>query len=499
MRSGHIVDGRDSPVAAAEVCGSCPSLTQLSLIGIKTMNLPLRCVVSVSGFRGIVGETIDVPTVVALAQAYGRSIAKGGLVVLGRDSRPTGAMFAQAAAAGLRAVGCDVVDIGIVPTPTVPIMIGRLKAAGGLQISASHNPVAWNAVKCFDRRGRNIDGQQLDRLLLAYERGVAQEPWQACGGQWDDDSATLVHLERVLGIVEVEAIRARRFTVLIDSVNGSGSVIAPQLLDQLGCRVLPLNTDPSRLFPRDPEPTAANVTETGAVAKALGADVAFVQDPDADRLAIIDDTGRYIGEEYTLVLCAAARLAAARAAGVKQPVACTNLSTSRMLDDVAAGLGARVVRSAVGEANVVDAMMAHKAVIGGEGNGGVIEPRVVWGRDSQAGMALVLELLARRGERLSAVVAGIPRYHIHKEKVAADREQVAACAEALVTAPWARGAAVDRQDGLKLSWADSWLHLRASGTEPASRIIAEAPDAKRARELAAACRKLLGAAVIEAH
>ncbi|MFW5845058.1 MAG: phosphoglucosamine mutase [Planctomycetota bacterium] len=451
----------------------------------------LRCVVSVSGFRGVVGESIDPATVLALAQAYGSSIAKGGLVVLGRDSRPTGAMFAQAAAAGLRAAGCDVVDCGIVPTPTVPIMIKRLKAAGGLQISASHNPVEWNALKCFDRRGRNIDQRQLDRLLRAYAAGSQAVAWHAAGQHWSDDSAALVHLERVLHSLDVDAIRARGFTVLVDCVNGAGAVLAPRLLRELGCRVLPLHDDTGALFPRDPEPTAEKVTETGAVVRAVGADVGFVQDPDADRLAIIDGTGRYIGEEYTLVLCAAARLAAARAAGNRRPVACTNLSTSRMLEDVAAQAGGQVVRSAVGEANVVDAMQAHAAVIGGEGNGGVIDPRVVLGRDSHIGMGLILELLAHRAASLSAVLREIPRYAMHKEKVPADRSAVDAACTRIRAAGWAADASLDERDGLKLSWEDRWVHLRASGTEPASRIIAEAPTIRQARALAGQVRRLL--------
>jgi phosphomannomutase len=458
--------------------------------------MALRCVVSVSGFRGIIGDTLNVQEVFALAQAYGSCLAQGGTVVLGRDSRPTGPMLVQAVAAALRSAGCDVVDIGVVPTPTVPIMVRELGAAGGIQISASHNPVEWNALKCFTASGRNIDQTDLQRLLQAYEAGVPSVPWSGTGGYRQDDRAIDIHIDRVLAAVDVAAIRARAFSVVIDSVNGAGGRIAPRLLDRLGCRVLPFYTDPERLFPRDPEPTAANVRETGAVVAALDADIGFVQDPDADRLAIIDQTGRYIGEEYTLVLCAAARLAAAKAGGVACPVAATNLSTSRMLDDVAAEFGAEVRRSAVGEANVVDAMQAAGAVIGGEGNGGVIEPRVVWGRDSQIGIALVLELLAKRQQPLAEIIASFPSYHIHKEKVACDQATVQAAIDGLRAADWVAGAAVDLTDGIKFSWSDRWLHLRASGTEPASRIITEAPDRQQAEDLARQCRDHLGVAII---
>jgi phosphomannomutase len=462
-------------------------------------NRDLTCVVSVSGIRGIVGSTIDVDQVMALGAAYGQAVAKGGTVVVGRDSRPTGALFVQAVSAGLRAVGCTVIDIGLVPTPTVPIMIGETRAAGGIQVSASHNPVEWNALKFFSPSGRNVDQAQLDLVLAAYRGRPAFQAWSGVGGYRTRDDALRIHRDRVLACVDVALVRAARLKVVIDSVNGAGSVIAPDLLAALGCEVVPLHTRPDQVFPRDPEPTAANVRDTGAVVKAVGADLGFVQDPDADRLALIDDHGLYIGEEYTLVLCAAARLAAEQAAGGSDLVACTNLSTSRMLEDIAARHGARVVRSKVGEAHVVDAMQAHRAVIGGEGNGGVIDPRVVWGRDSQIGIALVLEFLARTKQKLSQVVAGIPRYAIHKEKVAMDRAAVTAAIARLDGHAVAVGAELVGSDGLKLVWPDRWVHLRASGTEPVSRIIAEAPSETEAGELARLVREAVGARVVTGH
>ncbi len=458
-------------------------------------NRPLTCVVSVSGIRGIVGETIDVDQVLGLAAAYGRTIAAGGTVVLGRDSRPTGALFAQAAAAGLRAAGCQVVDIGLVPTPTVPIMVGALGAAGGIQISASHNHVEWNALKLFSASGRNVDQAQLDRVLAAYAQPPAWQRWAGVGGYRQHEGALAVHRDRVLAAVDVELIRAAKLSVVIDSVNGAGSELGPDLLGRLGCRVIPLYTRPDQVFPRDPEPNAANVTETGAVVRAVGADLGFVQDPDADRLAIIDEDGRYIGEEYTLVLCAAGRLAAAPPGAC----VCTNLSTSRMLEDVAARSGARVERSRVGEAHVVDAMQQHGALIGGEGNGGVIDPRVVWGRDSHIGMALVLEYVARQKIALSKVIAAIPSYAIHKEKIAMDRAAVTAAIPRVRAHPLAQGATVDTRDGLKLSWPDRWVHLRASGTEPVSRVIAEAPTALEASEIAELVRHAAGATLAATH
>jgi phosphomannomutase len=467
------------------------------------MPRPLKCVVSVSGIRGIVGETITADQVLGLAAAFGHTIAEGGTVVVGRDSRPTGEFLVQAVSAGLRAAGCDVVDIGIVPTPTVPIMVAELRAAGGIMVSSSHNPVEWNALKFFNRSGRNVDQAQLNTIVETYELGPTDQwqTWNDCGGYHKAEHAIDVHLNRVMNAVSVDRIRNARFTVVIDSVNGSGSRIAPELLARLGCRVIPIYTREDQVFPRDPEPTADNVRETGAVVKAVGADLGFVQDPDADRLAIIDNTGRYIGEEYTLVLCAAARIAAAIASGAnaRDVVACTNLSTSRMLEDVAAKHGATVVRTKVGEANVVDAMEQFSAVVGGEGNGGVIDPRVVRGRDSQIAMALVLEHLATVGGTLSDLVDAIPRYYIHKEKVAMDRVAVKAAIPLLGTHSIAVGSEVDTRDGIKLVWPDRWAHLRASGTEPVSRIITEAPTADEANNLADLVRNVVGAELVKGH
>ena len=468
-------------------------------VGLTAMHTPLACVVSISGIRGIVGNTITIDQFLGLAAAYGQEIAPGGTVILGRDSRPTGALVAQAVAAGLRGVGCRVIDIGIVPTPTVPIMIGELGAQGGIQISASHNPAAWNALKFFSGAGRNVDQGQLDRILAAYAAPAAWKRYDRCGGFRSIDTALDVHLERILRVVDVELIRAANLQVVVDSVNGSGSAIAPKLLAALGCRVVPIFTRPDQLFPRDPEPTAANVKHLGGVVRAMDADVGFVQDPDADRLAIIDDRGSYIGEEYTLVLCAAARLAAEKMAGGTSLVACTNLSTSRMLEDVAARFGGTVIRAKVGEAHVVDAMQQHGALIGGEGNGGIIDPRVVWGRDSQVGMALVLEYLARAKQPLSEVVNAIPRYAIHKEKIPVDRAGVTRAIEVVRAHALAQGAEIITLDGLKLVWRDRWLHLRASGTEPLSRVIAEAPTPDEARGLCAAVRSAMGGVEVVTH
>ncbi len=455
----------------------------------------LECVVSVSGIRGVIGDTLMVEQVLGLAQAFGVAIAHCERVVVGRDSRATGPMLAQAVAAGLRAVGCEVIDIGIVPTPTVAIAVSEFGAFGGIMISASHNNAEWNALKFFNRDGRNVDQTQLDWILECFKDPPMgrHRRWDGIGAWREDRSPLDLHLKRVLAAVDVAAIRASKPTVLLDCVNGSGSVLAPRLLAALGCQVVAVNDRLDLPFPRDPEPTAHNVRHLGALVRAANADVGFVQDPDADRLAIFDETGRYLGEEYTLVLCAAARLAAAG----PDSLVCTNLSTSRMLEDIAQRYSARVERTKVGEANVVDGMQKHNAVIGGEGNGGVIDPRVVLGRDSHIGMALVLEMLAKAKVPMSEVVRSIPCYAIHKEKVAMDRKAVKAAIPGLKAAAWAHGAHVDEHDGIKFIWPDRWVHLRASGTEPMSRIIAEAPTIEQAREMADQVRAATGASPAE--
>jgi phosphomannomutase len=462
----------------------------MSMLGPK-----IECVESVSGIRGIIGDTLSVGQVLGLAQAFGVAIAHCERVIVGRDTRTTGPLLSQAVCAGLRAVGCEVIDIGIVPTPTVAIAVKEFGAFGGIMISASHNPSEWNALKFFNREGRNVDHTQLDWIMECYRDPPMgfNRRWDGVGSYREDRSPLDIHMKRVLDAVDVASIRAKAPRVLIDCVNGSGSVLAPRLLAALGCKVVAVHDRLDLPFPRNPEPTAANVKHVGAMVRAADADIGFIQDPDADRLAIVDETGRYLGEEFTLVLCAASRLAAAGPGSL----ACTNLSTSRMLEDIAARNGCKVERTKVGEANVVDGMQKHAAVIGGEGNGGVIDPRVVLGRDSHIGMALVLELLAKTGVPLSEVVRTIPTYAIHKEKIAFDRTSVLASIPALKAAAWAQGAHVDERDGVKFAWPDRWVHLRASGTEPVSRIIAEAPGIDHARELAELVRSATGASLAE--
>ena len=461
---------------------------------------PLRCVASVSGIRGVIGDDLAPDQVLALAAAFGVAIAGRGPVVLGRDSRPTGALLAAAASAGLAGVGCEVIDLGIVPTPTVALAVRHHRAAGGVQISASHNPVEWNALKCFTGEGRNIAQDQLDWILNAYaDPPIGQwSRWDAVGAIRQDDQAIRRHLDAVIAAVDADAIRRARLAVAIDCVNGAGARSGPELLRRLGCRVTVIDGREDQPFPRDPEPTSANTARTAAMVAASGACIGFVQDPDADRLAVIAGDGRYLGEESTLALCADARLAQERAAGRSGTVV-TNLSTSRMVDVLALRHGGRVVRTKVGEAHVVAGLLAERAALAGEGNGGVIDPRVVVCRDSHIAMALILERLAAVGGDLATLLAALPPAVMVKAKVELDRADLPRVLAEATAAPLATGAAVDRQDGLKLSWDDRWVSLRASGTEPVGRIIAEAPDRAAAEAMVAAVAAAGHLTLIESH
>lgn len=436
--------------------------------------------VSVSGIRGRVGEALTPEIVTRYAAAFGAwAIGKGKSrqIVLGRDSRVSGPMFHRAAIAGLQAVGCTIVDIGLTTTPTTQLEVEHHHAAGGLMLSASHNPIEWNALKFIGPSGLFLEASEGTEMRALVERGIPYVGWERLGTVDTEDVAAERHIERVLAIpyIDVEGIRRRRFRVALDCVRGAGAVIMPQLLERLGCEVTAINMEPDGRFPRPPEPVAENLGELERLVLKAGAAVGFAVDPDVDRLALVSDAGKAIGEDYTLAL--ATRLVLRHRKG---PVV-TNLSTSRVVEDAAVAGGSRLVRAPVGEVNVAVKMRDLRAAIGGEGNGGVILPEVHLGRDAPIGAALLLQLLHEEGRPLSAIVAELPRYVIVKDKLDRPDASLDAVYDAL------RGAFpdadVDKQDGLRLSWADRWVHVRPSGTEPIVRVIAEAPSAEDAREL----------------
>lgn len=391
--------------------------------------------------------------------------------------------MAAAATAGLLSVGCSVVDLGVVATPTVGVMIDELKAAGGLVVTASHNPIIWNGMKCLGGDGAAPPKADAAAIIERFrEKRLDYVDVEAMAGVTREGAGHALHVQRVLALVDVHAIRARAFRVVLDSVNGAGGIAGRMLLEALGCTIVHLNGEPTGVFAHTPEPTETNLGELCAVVRDDGrADVGFAQDPDADRLAIVDETGRYIGEEYTLALVAR-HLLATRGPGALA----ANLSTSRMIDDIAARHpGAKVLRTAVGEANVVAAMRPARAILGGEGNGGVIVPEVCNVRDSISAMALVLELLAVEKRPLSAIVEELPRYEIIKHTFdLADLGGAGAVAGLLDRVRTAFASErVDASDGVRIDVADGWVHLRSSNTEPIVRLIAEAPTRERAWQL----------------
>jgi phosphomannomutase len=440
-------------------------------------------IISVSGLRGIVGESLSPEIAIRYAAAFA-VVAPPGPIVLARDSRPSGRMLAGAINSGLEAVGRSTINAGIAATPTVGVLVRHLSAAGGIQISASHNPPPYNGMKLFSAEGRVIPARHGEAVLQQYHAGspawATHERLGACDLLVDTQSA---HLDLVLATVRPEVIRKRRFRVVLDANNGAGGRLGRRLLEELGCDVTILGEEPDGQFAHTPEPTAENLTEVCAHVESAGADIGFCQDPDADRLAVIDGTGRYVGEEYTVALCVEHVLRRE-----KGPIV-INCASSRMTQDLAARVGVPLLRSAVGEANVVDAMIAAGAVFGGEGNGGPIDPRVGLVRDSFLGMALLLDAMAERELPIGAMADALPRYEIVKSKISLPKEKIPAGLAALES--HFKAAAADRMDGLRLDWSDRWLLVRGSNTEPIVRAIAEAPAESEARRLCDEAARIL--------
>ena len=456
------------------------------------IRLPADLMVSVSGFRGRVGESVTPELFAGLAAAYGSFLqaeGDGDHVVIGRDSRTSGPMLARAAVAGLLSVGCRVTELGIVPTPTLMLAVRDTGAAGGLGVTASHNPAEWNALKFAVKGGTFLPPDRMAHFqALIRSEDPVRAPWDRIATPALDDSWPQRHLERILDLpfLDLDRIRAQHIPVALDCVNGAGGVIMPELLARLGCEVHGTGLEPNGRFPRDPEPTAANLSGLGDLVTASGARIGLAVDPDADRLSLVDERGRPLGEDLTLALAADVVL------GRRPGTVVTNLSTSRVLDDVAARHGCRVIRAPVGEINVVVRMMAEGAVVGGEGNGGVIVPALHHTRDAAAGAALLLQFLAEEPDvPLSERIARLPSYRIVKEKLSFPRARLDDAYAALIRdLPTGDS---DRSDGLRLEWPaeSSWLHVRPSGTEPVVRLIAEARRSASARALVDGARGTL--------
>ena len=442
------------------------------------------------------GDGLDPCVAVEFAAAYAGG-CKSGPIVVGHDGRVSSPVFAAAVQSSVMATGHDVLFAGPTATPTVGWLVRELEAAGGIQISASHNPAQYNGLKFFQRAGMVQSAAQghamLDRWHKRDFRWVSSEALGRARVIEDPDHG---HLAAVLGIVDVAAIRLCNFRVVLDACHGAGGRMGKSLLEALGCRALVIGGQPDGRYDHVPEPTEANLRDFGAVVPAVRGAVGFALDPDADRLAIVDENGRYIGEELTLALAATRRL------GQDKGPVILNLSTSRVTEALARSAGCVVFRTPVGEINVVQRMVDVNALLGGEGNGGVIDPRVGYVRDSFIGMAMVLDLMAATGETLSSLVAGLPRFAMVKEQyplaAGAAASPGSLGSPAAISALWDRiadawpDARADRRDGLRLDWEDRWVHVRASNTEPIVRVIAEAAELPTARDLAAQVGRFVG-------
>lgn len=438
--------------------------------------------VSVSGIRGVIGDGLDAVTAARWAAAFGAWLPPGPVVV-GRDSRVTGPMMRDAVCAALASTGHPVVDLGIASTPTTEMAVQEGDAVGGVIITASHNPQQWNALKFLTADGLFLDHAQNAAVRACYDTGAGHVPFDRVGAVSEDHGADARHLDAILALpwLDAERIAAARLHAVVDAVEGAGGVIVPELLGRLGVRCTALHCGRSGRFPHDPEPTPAHLAGLCAAVREGGADLGFAVDPDVDRLALVAPGGVALSEELTLVL--AVDLMLGKEPG---PVA-VNLSTTGLIEQAAARHGQVVHRTPVGEANVVGTLLAVGCTIGGEGNGGVIYPALHPGRDAVLGVAMVLQLLAERGQTLAELAAGWPPVAMIKEKVAAEALPTG---DALAAVLQSLGeGTLDTRDGLKWTGQRAWVHVRPSNTEPVVRIIAEASSEDAARELIARVRQ----------
>ena len=445
-------------------------------------------IVSISGIRGIFGAGLDPAVLVHYVAAYGtwchrraRQAGRHPLIVVGRDARVTGPLCSQIVTATLQSTGCDVVDAGLATTPTVEMAVLLEEAAGGIVLSASHNPAAWNALKLLNEKGEFLSAEEGTEVIHMADNGEAVTVAYDQIGTYRQHDYLDAHIDRILALdfIDASSIAARDFKIVVDGINSVGGIALPRLLRRLGVRedqILVINGEPTGRFAHPAEPLPAHLTETIAYVAETGADLGLVVDPDADRLALVEDGGRYLSEELTQVI--AADFMWRRRSG---PFV-TNLSSSRAIEDVAARYGMPVYRAAVGEVNVVKKMQAVEAVLGGEGNGGVILPDLHYGRDGLVGAAMILQHLAEVQTPLSAFRQTLPAYTISKNKIPLGTLDPDALLAQM--AERHQDADISTIDGVKIDLEEGWVHLRKSNTEPILRIYAEAPSAKAAEALA---------------
>ncbi len=452
----------------------------------------MQPIVTISGLRGVVGETFEVPAMRYIAAFLSYlselKLRSTNKIVVCCDGRPSGFQFSGAFCNLIREKGFEPIFFGVQPTPTAGFLTKFIHAAGGIQITASHNPSQYNGVKLFDNTGRVISGPIGKTVLERYKDLTEQDDSTACcllptaSEPINELVSPFEHLRAVCKTIRVGDVESKGYRVLLDSNNGSGSRLGRKLLESLGCEVVVLGDKLNGEFLHTPEPIAENLAQVGAEVVKNKCDIGFCQDPDADRLAIIDADGRYIGEEYTVPFCVRYALKKRHGNVV------INCATSQMTEDVCSQNGRICLRSSVGEANVVDLMISSKAVYGGAGNGGPIDPEVGYVRDSFVGMAQVLALMARENKSVAQLVEEIKPYSIVKTKLPFPTERLPELYE-MVRERFPQATA-ETNDGLRLSWNGSWLLVRPSNTEPVIRAIAEAPDSVQAEHLCALVKEI---------
>ncbi len=440
-----------------------------------------KLMISVSGVRGIFGESLTPEIAVKFASHFGIFCDRGKIIV-GRDSRTSGPEMFRAVSAGLMSVGCDVVYLGIVSTPTVLLAVEESDAIGGISITASHNPAEWNAMKFVGENGMFLFPQEAQKFIDSIKEPIELAGSDKIGKLTQDTESTNHHIKKILNIpyLDIEKIKTKNFKVVIDSVNGAGGMISPQLLRDLGCEVIELNSEPTGIFAHTPEPLNKNLKQLEEAVAAHKADIGFATDPDVDRLAIVDENGKCIGEELSLLLAEKFILSKMKGDIV------TNLSSSMASEDIAKEFGVKVHRTKVGEINVGKKMKEINSPIGGEGNGGIICPEVHYTRDAPAGMALILGYMAESNKTISQLATGIPHYFFAKDKIKVEPDKLD---EIMNKFPIIfTDYKLDKTDGIKILGDKFWIHLRKSGTEPIIRIYVESDSLQKSQKL---CRETI--------
>jgi phosphomannomutase len=446
---------------------------------------PLK--IGISGVRGIVGESLTPELIVSFAQAFGTYLDSARILVC-RDTRASGPMVQAAVVSGLLSAGCEVIDLGICPTPTLQLAVRWLGAQGGVSITGGHNPTAWNALKFVRGDGLYLNVAQAEELLDIVHQGEYEKAtWDRIRTGIAEQDAIGHHLEVLGAAFDVDAACRRGLRVAVDCCNGASSLLSPRWLEALGCTVLAVNDDPSAPFPHRPEPKPETMAQLKAVVRAGGADIGFAHDADGERVGLVTAEGVALSEERTLTLAAAIALAQVPGTVV------TNVSTTRAVDEVAKRHGGTVVRTPVGQAFISEAMIEHHAVIGGEGNGGVAVPRVLMSHDAAAAQGLIIEHMARSGASLRDLVDGLPSFAMVKHDFAEKPSALYSVLQGFRDSIEREGVDADATDGIVVSFDDGWVHVRASQTESMIRVIAEAATHARASDLADWARDRLGA------